>query len=159
MQTIGEKLEEARKRKGISIREAAETTKIRGDYLQKFEANSFGLDLPSLYIRGFVRAYARYLDLDAERFVAEYDSTLAAEGRSRRPSQDILDGPNRIADPEQGAVGVVLASGFDGAGVSIVERVIDPVLTIEQHVDPAVTVQRFETIKEADGRLGRHADA
>ena len=33
MQTIGEKLEEARKRKGVSVREAAETTKIRGDYL------------------------------------------------------------------------------------------------------------------------------
>ena len=63
MQTIGERLEEARKRKGISIREAAETTKIRGDYLQKFEANSFAIDLPPLYIRGFVRTYARFLEL------------------------------------------------------------------------------------------------
>jgi len=84
MQTIGEKLEEARKRKGISIREAAETTKIRGDYLQKFEANSFDLALPPLYIRGFLRSYSRYLDLDAERFLAEYDSVLASEGRSPR---------------------------------------------------------------------------
>ena len=54
MQTIGERLEEARKRKGISVREAAETTKIRSDYLQKFEANSFDVNLPPLYIRGFV---------------------------------------------------------------------------------------------------------
>ena len=61
MQTIGERLEEARKRKGISIREAAESTKIRGDYLQKFEANSFAIALPPLYIRGFVRSYARFL--------------------------------------------------------------------------------------------------
>jgi cytoskeleton protein RodZ len=29
---IGQKLEEARNRKGISIREASESTKIRGDY-------------------------------------------------------------------------------------------------------------------------------
>jgi cytoskeletal protein RodZ len=90
MQTIGEKLEEARKRKGISVREAAETTKIRGDYLQKFEANSFDLDLPPLYIRGFLRSYARYLDLDAERFLAEYDSVMAAEGRTpRRESREV----------------------------------------------------------------------
>jgi cytoskeleton protein RodZ len=61
MQTIGERLEEARKRKGVSIREAAETTKIRGDYLQKFEANSFDVDLPPLYVRGFLRSYARFL--------------------------------------------------------------------------------------------------
>jgi len=90
MQTIGEKLEEARKRKGISVREAAETTKIRGDYLQKFEANSFDLDLPPLYIRGFLRSYARYLDLDAERFLAEYDSAMATEGRTpRRESREV----------------------------------------------------------------------
>jgi cytoskeleton protein RodZ len=84
MQTLGERLEEARKRKGISIREAAEATKIRGDYLQKFEANSFELDLPPLYVRGFVRAYARHLDLDAARFLSEYDTLMAGEGRAPR---------------------------------------------------------------------------
>jgi len=35
---IGQKLEEARNRKGISIREASESTKIRGDYLSAFES-------------------------------------------------------------------------------------------------------------------------
>lgn len=90
MQTIGERLEEARKRKGISIREAAETTKIRGDYLQKFEANSFDLDLPPLYIRGFLRAYARYLDLDPERFVNDFNAVLASEGKpARRESREV----------------------------------------------------------------------
>ena len=81
MQTIGERLEEARKRKGISVREAAETTKIRGDYLQKFEANSFDLDLPPLYIRGFLRAYARHLELDPERIVNDFNTVLASEGK------------------------------------------------------------------------------
>lgn len=84
MQTIGERLEEARKRKGISIREAAESTKIRGDYLQKFEANSFEVDLPPLYIRGFLRSYARYLDLDPDRIVSDYDTLLGREGRPAR---------------------------------------------------------------------------
>ena len=89
MQTIGERLEEARKRKGISIREAAESTKIRGDYLQKFEANSFEVDLPPLYIRGFLRSYARYLDLDPDRVVSDYDTLLGREGRpARRESRE-----------------------------------------------------------------------
>jgi len=92
MQTIGEKLEEARKRKGISIREAAETTKIRGDYLQKFEANSFDIDLPPLYIRGFLRSYTRYLDLDPDRFVNDYNALLASEGKPlRRESHGRMD--------------------------------------------------------------------
>ncbi|HVZ65236.1 MAG TPA: RodZ domain-containing protein [Lacunisphaera sp.] len=92
MQTIGEKLEEARKRKGISIREAAETTKIRSDYLQKFEANSFDIDLPPLYIRGFLRTYTRYLDLDPDRFVNDYNALLANEGKPvRRESHGRVD--------------------------------------------------------------------
>lgn len=84
MQTIGERLEEARKRKGISVREAAEHTKIRGDYLQKFEANSFDIDLPPLYIRGFLRTYARFLELDPERLAGEVDVLLGREGKPPR---------------------------------------------------------------------------
>jgi len=91
MQTIGERLEEARKRKGISIREAAESTKIRGDYLQKFEANSFGIDLPPLYIRGFLRSYSRYLELDPERIVGDFNTLLATEGKTtRRDSREVF---------------------------------------------------------------------
>jgi cytoskeleton protein RodZ len=89
MQTIGERLEEARKRKGISVREAAETTKIRGDYLQKFEANSFDLDLPPLYIRGFLRSYARHLDLDPERIVSDFNSLLADGKPVRRETREV----------------------------------------------------------------------
>src|SRR6478609_1975872 len=84
MQTIGERLEEARKRKGISVREAAESTKIRGDYLQKFEANSFDIDLPPLYIRGFIRTYARFLELDPERIVSDVDTVLGRDGKQPR---------------------------------------------------------------------------
>ena len=67
MQTIGERLEEARKRKGISIREAAEATKIRGDYLHKFESNQFDIKLPDIYIRGFLRIYSNFLKLPGEK--------------------------------------------------------------------------------------------
>lgn len=90
MQTIGERLEEARKRKGLSIREAAEATKIRGDYLQKFEANSFDIDLPPLYIRGFVRNYARYLELDGERIAQEFYSAFTGESKpARRDTREV----------------------------------------------------------------------
>ncbi len=72
MQTIGERLEEARKRKGISIREAAEATKIRGDYLHKYESNQFDIKLPEIYVRGFLRTYANYLKLPGDKLVNDY---------------------------------------------------------------------------------------
>ena len=72
MQTIGERLEEARKRKGVSIREVAEATKIRGDYLHKFENNQFDIALPEIYVRGFLRSYAVFLKLPGDKIINDY---------------------------------------------------------------------------------------
>src|SRR5882757_5618295 len=103
MQTIGDRLEEARKRKGISIREAAETTKIRGDYLQKFEANAFDVDLPPLYVRGFLRSYARFLELDPDRLVSDFDALDGRESKpARRDSREVY-GRVDFSEPAPGA--------------------------------------------------------
>jgi len=74
MQSIGERLEEARKRKGISIREAAESTKIRSDYLHKFENNQYDIRLPDIYVRGFLRSYASFLKLPSDKIIADYNA-------------------------------------------------------------------------------------
>lgn len=89
MQTIGERLEEARKKKGISIREAAEATKIRGDYLSRFENNQFDINLTELYVRGFLRTYAQFLRLPAERILNDYAALGRGETRTRQPSREI----------------------------------------------------------------------
>lgn len=97
MQTIGERLEEARKRKGISIREAAEATKIRSEYLQKFEGNTFDLNLPDIYLRGFLRSYAHYLKLNADKVVTDYAALGLGTRESKRDSREIF---GRIEVPD-----------------------------------------------------------
>ncbi|MBX3738121.1 MAG: DUF4115 domain-containing protein [Candidatus Didemnitutus sp.] len=109
MQTLGERLEEARKRKGLSIREAAEATKIRGDYLQKFEANSFDFDLPPLYIRGFLRTYAKYLEFDPARVVSEFDTMMADQGRA--PRRETRENYGRVELGGEGSEPAPRASG------------------------------------------------
>ena len=89
MQTIGERFEEARKKKGISIREAAEATKIRGDYLQKFEGNHFDIGLTEIYTRGFLRNYATFLKLPSERILSDYSALGRGEPRPRQPSREV----------------------------------------------------------------------
>ena len=89
MQTIGERLEEARKKKGISIREAADATKIRGDYLQKFEGNHFDIGLTEIYTRGFLRNYALFLKLPADRILNDYSALGRGEARPRQPSREV----------------------------------------------------------------------
>lgn len=84
MQSIGERLEEARKRKGISIREAAEATKIRSDYLHKFESNQFDIKLPEIYVRGFLRSYANFLKAPAEKIINDYNGLGLGENKTGR---------------------------------------------------------------------------
>src|SRR5476651_2535395 len=89
MQTIGERFEEARKKKGISIREAAEATKIRGDFLQKFESNHFDIGLTEIYTRGFLRSYSNFLKVPADRILADFAALGHGEIRPRQPSREI----------------------------------------------------------------------
>ena len=84
MQSIGERLEEARKRKGISIREAAEATKIRSDYLHKFESNQFDIKLPEIYIRGFLRNYANFLKVPSDKIINDYNGLGLGEAKAQR---------------------------------------------------------------------------
>jgi transcriptional regulator with XRE-family HTH domain len=90
MQTIGERLEDARKKKGVSIREAAEATKIRGEYLQKFEGNQFDIGLTDIYTRGFLRGYCNYLRLPSERILNDFSSLRGGgDVRPRQPSREV----------------------------------------------------------------------
>ena len=81
MQSIGERLEEARKRKGISLREAAEATKIRSDFLGCIEQNKMDFDLPEIYKRGFLKNYARYLKLDHDKIMTDYNAQQLSKSR------------------------------------------------------------------------------
>lgn len=84
MQSIGERLEEARKRKGVTIREAAEATKIRGDYLNSFENNNFTINVPEIYVRGFLRSYCNFLKLNGEKVLTDYNANLIGEAKAAK---------------------------------------------------------------------------
>jgi cytoskeleton protein RodZ len=115
MQSIGERLEEARKKKGISIREAAEATKIRGDYLQQFENNRFDINLTEIYVRGFLRSYASYLRLPADKLISDYASLGRGEARPRQPGREIY-----------GRMDVSIAPAEDRGEAAVAEEVLPP---------------------------------
>lgn len=96
MQSIGQRLEEARNRKGISLREAAEATKIRSDFLGYFEQNKFDYDLPEIYRRGFLKNYARYLQLDPEKIITDYDAQELGKTRANNKGGSELFGQIEI---------------------------------------------------------------
>jgi cytoskeletal protein RodZ len=67
---VGEKLSEERLRKGYSLEEVSKATKIRTSFLQAIERGEYK-KLPSgTYAYGFVRNYAKFLDLPEQKIVA-----------------------------------------------------------------------------------------
>ena len=70
--TIGQKLEAARKAKGISISEVGQDTKIMSKFIAAMEADDFGALSAPVYAKSFIRMYAQYLGLDADSLVTEY---------------------------------------------------------------------------------------
>ena len=94
MQSIGAKIEEARKRKGISLREAAEATKIRSDFLSHIEKGEFDYDLPNIYKIGFIKNYAKYLKLNPERILSQYQEQLLAHSKNVKKTSAELFGAN-----------------------------------------------------------------
>ncbi|MDX2110160.1 MAG: helix-turn-helix domain-containing protein [Verrucomicrobiota bacterium] len=114
---LGERLEEARKRKGVSLREAAEATKLRTDYLQSMENNIFDIPLPPVYQRGFLRNYAKYLKLDPERVMADYEALQITLNRT--PRRDSRGEPLAKMDVSDSAVPSQSSAGANrGADLS-----------------------------------------
>ena len=83
---IGSSLGRAREGRCFELAEAEAATRIRARYLAALEEERFD-DLPDGYARAFLRSYATYLGLDAQRLVGEYDSRFPPERpvSARRP--------------------------------------------------------------------------
>jgi cytoskeleton protein RodZ len=74
---IGSSLREARIRRGFELAQIEADTHIRTRYLKALEDERFELVPGEAYVRGFLRTYADYLGLDADLFVAEYNTRFA----------------------------------------------------------------------------------
>jgi flagellar biosynthesis protein FlhG len=68
----GARLARVRERRGIELDEVAGVTKVNPSYLRFLEEERFD-DLPAaVYVRGFVKCYARCLGLDPDRVARSY---------------------------------------------------------------------------------------
>ncbi|HEV3155322.1 MAG TPA: RodZ domain-containing protein [Candidatus Baltobacteraceae bacterium] len=86
--SLGERFRAAREQRGLTLSEVAEHLRIRSVYLAAIEDQDWSAIGAPVYIRGFLRTYARYLGLDPEEAVSEFAATSgqaapgAAPGRS-----------------------------------------------------------------------------
>jgi Helix-turn-helix domain len=87
---IGRTLELARKRRGLSLKQVEEATKIRAVYLADLEWEHFDV-LPAVYMQGYLKTYASFLHLDADAMVGELKRRRSL---SEEPPYPLYVGPS-----------------------------------------------------------------
>ncbi|AGB40714.1 Helix-turn-helix protein [Halobacteroides halobius DSM 5150] len=74
MEEIATKLKNQREQLGITLKEAAKDTKIRLEYLQAIESGNFSNIGQEVFLKGFLKIYSDYLNLDTKEIIAEYEA-------------------------------------------------------------------------------------
>ncbi len=73
MDELGSLLREAREAKGLTLGEAQEATRINKKFLEALEEGRY-VELPTqVHVKGYLRNYARFLDLDPKPLLDRYD--------------------------------------------------------------------------------------
>ena len=83
--SLGQILREAREANEVTIEDAVAGLKIRQPILEAFEAGEFEVaGVPEIQIRGMLRIYGRFLELDEEDVLRLYSQMRVAQEKARR---------------------------------------------------------------------------
>ena len=75
MESLGNKLQQARLAKKISIEEASRITKIRASRLQEIENEDFSSFSSLAYAKGFLLIYGKFLDVDVTPYLDAFETS------------------------------------------------------------------------------------
>ena len=118
--SIGDRLRQARERRGVSIAEASATLKIRAPILEALEREDHSQLPPRVYALGQLRTYAAYLGLDPATVAAGWQGPPAPEGPAPTSSQRPTSTAERLAALRPGLIrstrGVL---AFGGLGLAV----------------------------------------
>jgi len=70
--TVGQTLTEARYQAGLTVDELSERTRIRGTVIRSIEQDDYEACGGDLYVRGYVRALAGAVGIDAQPLIREF---------------------------------------------------------------------------------------
>jgi cytoskeletal protein RodZ len=97
MSAVAEQLRQAREAKNLTMQQVVEITKIRTDHLRALEEGNFDVFSAPVYIRGFVRGYAKLLHLDVPQVMAALEAELAGTTKFAEPPP-LTEHPHSLID-------------------------------------------------------------
>lgn len=81
--SIGDVLRLAREQQGLTLQEVSEALNIKREYLEALEQNEYDSIPGAVFVKGFIRNYGNFLELDGIALVREYKASV--EERTPQP--------------------------------------------------------------------------
>lgn len=91
--SIGVVLRRAREDMGATLEDVEKEIKIRRKYIIAMEEDDFDVLPGHVYVRGFLRNYARFLGIDGEALVNQYNELFALPEREQAAREPFADQP------------------------------------------------------------------
>jgi hypothetical protein len=98
MPALGDEFRAAREARHLSLSDVSEQIHIRSVYLQSIEDEDWSAIAAPVYVRGFIRTYARFLGLDPEDAVERYNELLG-DSPAATPGPIYMGPPPSSAGP------------------------------------------------------------
>jgi cytoskeletal protein RodZ len=161
---LGEKLAKKRISLGLEPKDVEKAIRIRAKHIEAIENGRYGSLPPDVYVRGFVRNYATYLKLDANKVMKLYERERGLLENVRRakagaPIVKPLETPKLVITPKTititsiilGALAIFLYIGWQVLILTAPPKltVINPKsnvniegnsVNVEGHTDPGATL-------------------
>ena len=83
--SVGQRLRQAREAKGLSLEQVSRVTKIHLNVLTAIEADRAARTISPVYLKGFLKTYARYLGEDDTALLASVPSSESVPSRPATP--------------------------------------------------------------------------
>jgi cytoskeletal protein RodZ len=149
---FGEHLRREREMRGVSLEEIAAATRINTRFLEAIESERWDQLPGGVFNRGFIRSIARYLGMDEDSLVAEYDLDTKTNGNSHSPI--ILPAQKTSRNWRPAAVAVAVVALLVAAGTSAIHYRTKIAAGLHQgFVVLAARVNRFHARPNANSRL------
>lgn len=95
---FAEHLRKARLKKGESLQQIAAKTRIDIKFLEAIDSGNFGF-LPDLYVKAFIKQYAKEIDLDEQETIKKYEDALAGKYIDEDEPKSLLEQKVDISSP------------------------------------------------------------
>ena len=98
LNNFADELRNARLKKGISLEQMAAKTRIDLKFLEAIDNGNF-VFLPELYVKAFIKQYAKVVDLDEQETINRYEDAKAGRLNDNDESKSLLEKKTEIEKP------------------------------------------------------------